>query len=105
MSGLAPSPKTSTLGWYKYRPRYQGRVAVGPAPLHKWTAATLDGLVDPRGAVFEAQFMLRWPFSEEGAAEKHMAQLQHNMCVTAARTAVLSIITGWRQMGGNDHSG
>jgi predicted phage-related endonuclease len=35
-----------------------------------------------------------WNFSEETAAEKHMAQLQHNMWVTAARSAVLSIITG-----------
>ena len=46
------------------------------------------------GAVFEAKFMLPWSFSEEAAAEKHMAQLQHNMWVTNARTAVLSIITG-----------
>jgi hypothetical protein len=42
--------------------------------------------------VFEAKFMLPWSFSEEAAAEKHMAQLQHNMWV--ARGAVLSIITG-----------
>src|SRR5262249_7949139 len=27
-------------------------------------------------------------------AEKYMPQLQHNMCVVAARTAVLSVITG-----------
>src|SRR6202165_4208598 len=57
-------------------------------------AATLDGLVKETGAVFEAKFMLPWSFSEEGAAEKHMAQLQHNMWVTNAKTAVLSIITG-----------
>jgi predicted phage-related endonuclease len=63
-------------------------------PVIKWMAATLDGLVDPGGAVFEAKFMLPWTFSEEGAAEKHMAQLQHNMWVANARTAVLSIITG-----------
>src|SRR5450432_241529 len=63
-------------------------------PIHKWMAATLDGLVDPGGAVFEAKFMLPWTFSEEGAAEKHMAQLQHNMWVANARSAVLSIITG-----------
>jgi hypothetical protein len=43
---------------------------------------------------FEAKFMLPWSFSEEGAAEKHMAQLQHNMWVTNARMSVLSIITG-----------
>jgi hypothetical protein len=44
-------------------------------------AATLDGLVKATGAVFEAKFMLPWSFSEEAAAEKHMAQLQHNMLV------------------------
>src|SRR6516165_10597321 len=61
--------------------------------VHRWMAATLDGRVATTGAVFEAKFMLPWNFSEEAAAEKHMAQLQHNMWVTAARTAVLSIIT------------
>jgi predicted phage-related endonuclease len=63
-------------------------------PVKRWMAATLDGLVEGTGAVFEAKFMLPWTFSEEAAAEKHMAQLQHNMWVTASRTAVLSIITG-----------
>jgi predicted phage-related endonuclease len=70
-------------------------------PVHKWMAATLDGLVDPSGAVFEAKFMLPWTFSEEAAAEKHMAQLQHNMWVADSRAAVLSIITGggkWVEM-------
>jgi predicted phage-related endonuclease len=70
-------------------------------PVIKWMAATLDGLVDPGGAVFEAKFMLPWTFSEEAAAEKHMAQLQHNMWVSDARSAVLSIITGggkWVEM-------
>jgi predicted phage-related endonuclease len=63
-------------------------------PVNKWMAATLDGLVDPGGAVFEAKFMLPWTFSEEAAAEKHMAQLQHSMWVANARSAALSIITG-----------
>jgi predicted phage-related endonuclease len=63
-------------------------------PVIKWMAATLDGLVEQTGAVFEAKFMLPWTFSEEMAAEKHMAQLQHNMWVANARTANLSIITG-----------
>ena len=70
-------------------------------PVIKWMAATLDGRVDPGGEVFEAKFMLPWTFSEEGAAEKHMAQLQHNMWVANARSAVLSIITGggkWVEM-------
>jgi len=69
--------------------------------VHRWMAATLDGRVETIGAVFEAKFMLPWNFSEEAAAEKHMAQLQHNMWVTASRIAVLSIITGggkWVEM-------
>ena len=57
-------------------------------------AATLDGIVDSPEAVFEAKFMLPWSFSEEAAAEKYMAQLQHNMWVTHLRSSVLSIITG-----------
>jgi len=60
----------------------------------RWMAATLDGIVEGTGAVFEAKFMLPWSFSEETAAEKHMAQVQHNMWVTNATGAVLSIITG-----------
>ncbi len=59
-----------------------------------WMAATLDGLVEETGAVFESKFMLPWSFSEEAAAAKHMAQLQHNMMVVGCRNAVLSIITG-----------
>jgi predicted phage-related endonuclease len=60
----------------------------------RWLAATVDGIVDSTGAVFEAKFMLPWSFSEEAAAEKYMPQLQHNMWVTASRDSVLSIITG-----------
>jgi predicted phage-related endonuclease len=59
-----------------------------------WMVATLDGIVEGTGAVFEAKFMLPWSFSEEAAADKYMAQLQHNMGVTHLRSAVLSIITG-----------
>jgi hypothetical protein len=55
--------------------------------------ATLDGIVAGSEVVFEAKFILLWSFSDEAAAEKHMAQVQHNM----SREAVLSIITG----GGN----
>ena len=60
----------------------------------RWMAATLDGRVESSGAVFEAKFMLPWSFSEEAAAEKYMPQLQHNMWVVNARSAVLSVITG-----------
>jgi predicted phage-related endonuclease len=63
-------------------------------PVLRWMGATLDGLVQETGAVFEAKFMLPWSFSEEAAAEKHMAQLQHNMWVTNSRLAALSVITG-----------
>src|SRR5580700_630519 len=70
-------------------------------PVNRWMAATLDGMVEDPDAVFEAKFLLPWSFSEEAAAEKHMAQLQHNMWVTNARSAALSIITGggkWVEM-------
>jgi len=70
-------------------------------PVIRFLAATLDGLVEDTGAVFEAKFMLPWSFSEEAAAEKYMPQLQHNMWVVNATTSVLSVITGggkWVEM-------
>ena len=63
-------------------------------PVNRWMGATLDGMVAAEGAVFETKFMLPWSFSEEAAAEKHMAQVQHCMWVTNANLAALSIITG-----------
>jgi predicted phage-related endonuclease len=69
----------------------QGRIR---HPVIRWMAATLDGIVEATGAVFEAKFMLPWSFLEDAAAEKHMAQVQHNMWVTNTTQAVLSIITG-----------
>lgn len=82
--------------WYERSSGYriegvQRRVVHRAIP---WMAATLDGLVKETGAVFEAKFMLPWSFSEEAAAEKHMAQLQHNMLVVETQTSVLSIING-----------
>ncbi len=71
-------------------------------PVVRWMAATLDGMVEATGTVFEAKFMLPWSFTEEGAAEKHMPQLQHNMWITNAKLSVLSIITGggkWVEIG------
>src|SRR5208283_3242623 len=47
-------------------------------PVRRYMAATLDGFITDFDAVFEAKFMLPWSFSQEAAAEKHMAQLQHN---------------------------
>jgi putative phage-type endonuclease len=69
----------------------QSRVKHSAIP---WMVATLDGIVEETRAVFEAKFMLPWSFSEEAAAEKYMAQVQHNMWVTHYRQAALSIITG-----------
>jgi predicted phage-related endonuclease len=63
-------------------------------PALRWMAATLDGRIEGSDAVFESKFMLPWSFSEEAAAAKYMAQLQHNMHVVVACTAVLSVITG-----------
>ena len=82
--------------WYERNARHkitdvQRRVMHRSIP---WMAATLDGLVKETGAVFEAKFMLPWSFSEEAAAEKHMAQLQHNMLVANTGKSVLSIING-----------
>src|SRR6516165_5310731 len=59
-----------------------------------WMVATLDGIVDQTGAVFESKFMLPWSFSKETAVEEYSPQLQHNMWVTQSRLSVLSIITG-----------
>jgi hypothetical protein len=63
-------------------------------PVLRWMAATLDGRVQGSEAVFEAKFTLPWSFSAEAAVQKYMAQLQHNMWVVAAHSAVLSVITG-----------
>ena len=99
--GVATEPLNRT--WYE---RNAGRAVTDVQrwvrhPVHRYLAATLDGFVNDLDAVFEAKFMLPWSFSEEAAGEKHMAQLQHNMWVTNARSAALSIITGggrWIEM-------
>jgi predicted phage-related endonuclease len=82
--------------WYE---RHTGQVITSVQrrvqhPVIRYLAATLDGVVAGTGAVFESKFMLPWSFSEEAAAQKYIAQVQHNMWVTNARTAALSIITG-----------
>jgi predicted phage-related endonuclease len=63
-------------------------------PVLRWMGATLDGRIQGSGAVFESKFMLPWSFSEEAAIQKYMPQLQHNMWIVAAKSAVLSVITG-----------
>jgi predicted phage-related endonuclease len=93
---LGAATEELNRSWYE---RNTGR-RVGDIQRHvkhsaiPWMAATLDGIVEGTAAVFEAKFMLPWSFSDEAAAEKYMAQVQHNMWVTHLRTSVLSIITG-----------
>src|SRR6516164_5330825 len=93
---LGAATEDLNRSWYE---RNTGR-RVGHVQRHlrhsaiPWMAATLDGIVEGVETVFEAKFMLPWSFSEEAAAEKYMAQVQHNMWVTHLRSAVLSIITG-----------
>jgi predicted phage-related endonuclease len=93
---LGVTTEALNRSWYE---RNTGRIITDVQrwvrhPVNRRMAATLDGMIADVGAVFEAKFMLPWSFSEEAAAEKHMAQLQHNMWVVNARTAALSIITG-----------
>jgi predicted phage-related endonuclease len=93
---LGKATEDLNRAWYE---RNTGRAVEDVQRLVKhsaipWMAATLDGIVAGTGAVFEAKFMLPWYFSEEGAVEKYMAQLQHNMWVSHLKSAVLSIITG-----------
>jgi len=93
---LGVATEALNRNWYE---RNTGRVVKDVQrrvrhPVNRWMAATLDGMVEGLDAVFEAKFMLPWSFSEEAAADKHMAQLQHNMWVADARSAVLSIVTG-----------
>ena len=70
-------------------------------PVVRWMAATLDGVVEGTGAVFEAKFMLPWSFSEEGAAEKYIAQHVGN---EHERRGALDN-HGRRQMGRDQHCG
>jgi predicted phage-related endonuclease len=93
---LGAATESLNLTWYERNTGrrisdVQRRVKHSAIP---WMAATLDGIVQGTEAVFESKFMLPWSFSEEAAAEKYIAQLQHNMWVTHLRTSVLSIITG-----------
>ena len=78
---LGAATEDLNRSWYERNARrrvgdVQRRVRHSAIP---WMAATLDGIVEGTEAVFEAKFMLPWSFSEEAAAEKYMAQLQHNM--------------------------
>jgi predicted phage-related endonuclease len=78
---LGVATEALNRAWYE---RNAGRVVSDVQrwiqhPVHRYVAATLDGLVNDLDAVFEAKFMLPWSFSEEAAAEKHLgpAPAQH----------------------------
>ena len=99
---LGAATEELNRGWYERntgrRVRdVQRRVKHSAIP---WMAATLDGIVEGTEAVFEAKFMLPWSFSEEAAAEKYMAQLQHKMWVTICGPrycrSLPAAASGWR---------
>src|SRR5947208_16664762 len=72
-------------------------------PVIRWMAATLDGIVEQTGAVFEAKFMLPWSFSEAVAAEKYIPQLQHKYVGHKRQGGGALDYHRRRQMGGDHH--
>jgi len=60
---------------------------------HDWRACTLDGFLGEAGAVWEAKHTSSFMKGEDLLA-RYMPQLQHNMAVTGATTALLSVIFG-----------
>lgn len=81
--------------WYE---RVSGKVVHVPTqPFvcaeYEWRRCTVDGLIDPEGAVFEAKHTSAFAKTEE-VLERYMPQLQHNMAVTNRDRAVLSVIFG-----------
>ncbi len=59
----------------------------------QWRTCTLDGLIEGSSAVFEAKHTNSF-VSADDVLERYMPQLQHNMAVTNADRAVLSVIFG-----------
>jgi predicted phage-related endonuclease len=60
---------------------------------YPWRRCTLDGLVEPSGAVWEAKHTSAFSKPEE-VLDRYMPQLQHNMAVAKCDRAVLSVIFG-----------
>ena len=60
---------------------------------HSWRRCTVDGLIENRGAVWEAKHTNAFAKPEE-VLERYMPQLQHNMAVTGHEQAMLSVIFG-----------
>ena len=81
--------------WYTRETGYLvGRVGeVGCCHQYPWRRCTLDGFVEAKAAVFEAKHVSAFAKPEE-VVERYMPQLQHNMAVTGAQRALLSVIFG-----------
>lgn len=62
-------------------------------PRHDWRRCTLDGFVEADGAVWEAKHSNGFAGVDE-LLERYMPQLQHNMAVTGAERAWLSVLIG-----------
>lgn len=60
---------------------------------HEWRACTLDGFLVDTATVWEAKHTSSFAKGDE-LLERYMPQLQHNMAVTGAQTALLSVIFG-----------
>ena len=58
-----------------------------------WRRCTVDGLVEPGDAIFEAKHTSAFTKGDE-VLERYMPQLQHNMAVAKRDRAVLSVIFG-----------
>ncbi|WP_308515818.1 YqaJ viral recombinase family protein [Sphingomonas flavescens] len=60
---------------------------------YHWRRCTVDGLVKPDGAIWEAKHTSAFAKNDE-VLERYMPQLQHNMAVVGVERAILSVIFG-----------
>ena len=60
---------------------------------YRWRKCTLDGVIERTGAVFEAKHTNAFVKAGD-VLERYMPQLQHNMAVSGADRAILSVIFG-----------
>lgn len=81
--------------WYERSTR-QAVARVGEfvrSPVDEWRGCTLDGFVEAVPAVWEAKHTSAF-FKPADVLARYMPQLQHNMAVTGAERALLSVIFG-----------
>jgi predicted phage-related endonuclease len=94
---LSLATKDLNRRWYEFNSGYHIS-DIRRHMIHRtipWMDATPDGLVKETGALFKAAFTLPW--SRQTTAERHMAELQHDMLVAGTKRSVLSIISGGGQ--------